>query len=79
MNLYCATFLHFMTAIDSFVHGGNVVEGIVYLLFIASNIFQLFKIRRLRNSKTNQKELARLLIKDMYILKRSKEIVFNSA
>ena len=62
-----------------FVHGGNAVEGIVYLLFIASNIFQLFKIRRLRNSNKNQKELARLLIKDMYILKRCKEIVFNSA
>jgi len=33
-----------------FVHGGNAVEGVLYLLFIASNIFQLFKIKRLRNS-----------------------------
>lgn len=62
-----------------FVHGGNAVEGILYLLFIASNIFQLFKIRRLRNSIKNQKELARLLRKGMYTLKRQKEIIFNSA
>ena len=62
-----------------FVHGGNAVEGVLYLLFIASNIFQLFKIRRLRNSTKNQKELARLLRKGLYTIKRSKEIVFNSA
>jgi len=62
-----------------FVHGGNAVEGVLCLLFIASNIFQLFKIRRLRNSTENQKELARLLVKGMYTLKRRKEIFFNSA
>jgi len=62
-----------------FVHGGNAVEAILYLLFIASNIFQLFKIRRLRNSTKNQKELEGLLRKGMYTIKRRKEIIFNSA
>ncbi len=31
-----------------FVHGGNAVEAVLYLMFIASNMFQLFKVRRLK-------------------------------
>ena len=62
-----------------FVHGGNAVEGVLSLTFIASNIFQLFKLRRLRNSNKNQKEVVRLLRKGLYTIKRSKEIIFNSA
>lgn len=32
-----------------FTHGGNVAEAVIYLMFIASNLLQLFKVRRLRN------------------------------
>ncbi|TGE30952.1 spermidine/putrescine ABC transporter substrate-binding protein [Desulfosporosinus sp. Sb-LF] len=35
-----------------FVHGGNAVEAVLYLIFIASNIMQLFLVRRLRNQFT---------------------------
>ena len=62
-----------------FVYGGNVIEAILYLLFIASNIFQLFKQKRLRNHIKIQKELVRLLRKELYTIKRREEIIFNSA
>ena len=62
-----------------FIHGGNAIEAILYLLFSASNIFQLFKLRRLRNHIIIQKELVRLLIKGLYTIKRSREIIFSSA
>ncbi|WP_407309908.1 hypothetical protein [Desulfosporosinus sp. SB140] len=37
-----------------FVHGGNAIEAVLYLIFIASNIMQLFLVRRLRNHFTTQ-------------------------
>lgn len=46
-----------------FVHGGNSVEAILYLIFISSNVFQLFKLRRIKNYVEIQKELVRLLLK----------------
>lgn len=61
-----------------FVHGGNAIEAILYLLFIASNKFQLFKLKRLRNHITIQKELVRLLRKGLHSIKARKEIIFNS-
>ena len=42
-----------------FVHGGKAVEAVLYLIFIASNIMQLFLFRRLRNHFTTQREIAR--------------------
>lgn len=47
-----------------FVHSGNSVEAVLYLMFIASNLFQLFKSRRIRNHVPIQRELVRLLVKD---------------
>ena len=43
-----------------FVHGGNAVEAVLYLIFIASNLMQLFLVRRLRNDFTTQREMVRL-------------------
>ncbi|WP_291299883.1 transposase [Desulfosporosinus sp. BICA1-9] len=45
-----------------FVHGGNAVEAVLYLIFIASNIMQLYLVRRLRNHFTTQREMVRLLL-----------------
>ena len=61
-----------------FIHGGNSVEAILYLIFIASNLFQLFKQRRIRNTVTIQKELIRLLLKGLYLLKYDKDLIFSS-
>lgn len=61
-----------------FVHGGNSVEAILYLIFIASNLFQLFKQRRIKNTVTIQKELVRLLLKGLYLLKYDKDLIFSS-
>ena len=61
-----------------FVHGGNSVEAILYLIFISSNIFQLFKLRRIKNYVEIQKELVRLLLKGLYLLKYDKKIIFDT-
>ena len=45
-----------------FVHGGKAVEAVLHLIFIASNIMQLFLVRRLRNHFTTQREIVRLLL-----------------
>ena len=58
-----------------FVHGGNAVEAILYLMFIASNLFQLFKTRRLKNHVPIQIELIRLLHRGLYQVDR-KTIAF---
>ena len=62
-----------------FVHGGNAVEAVLYLIFIASNIMQLFLVRRLRNHFTTQREMVRLLLKGLYLLKFKAELVFSSS
>ena len=62
-----------------FVHGGNAVEALLYLIFMASNIMQLFLIRRLRNHFTTQREMVRLLLKGLYLLKYRAELVFSSS
>ncbi|MCD6323107.1 MAG: spermidine/putrescine ABC transporter substrate-binding protein, partial [Clostridiales bacterium] len=61
-----------------FIHGGNAVEAILYLIFIASNLFQLFKQRRIKNTVTIQKELIRLLLKGLCLLKYDKDLIFSS-
>ena len=61
-----------------FVHGGNAVEAVLYLIFIASNIMQLFLFRRLRKHFSTQREIVRLLLKGLYLMKYKFELVFNS-
>jgi len=62
-----------------FVHGGNAVEAVLDLIFIASNIMQLFLFRRLRNHFTTQREMVRLLLKGLYLLKYRADLVFSSS
>ena len=61
-----------------FVHGGKAVEAVLYLIFIASNLMQLFFNRRLKNHVKTQRELVRLLLKGLYMLKNKNELIFNS-
>lgn len=61
-----------------FVHGGNAVEAILYLIFIANNLFQLFKLRRLKNHVSNQIELVRLLLKGLYLVEKKDILILNS-
>lgn len=59
-----------------FVHGGKAVEAVLYLIFIASNIMQLFLFRRLRKHFPTQLEIVRLLLKGLYLMKYKSELVF---
>jgi len=61
-----------------FVHGGNAVEAILYLMFIASNLFHLFMERRLKNHINSQIDLVRLLNKGLYQLGRNEISILNS-
>jgi hypothetical protein len=61
-----------------YVHGGNAAEAILSLIFIANNLFQLFKVRRIKNHIQIQKELVRLLLKGLYFLKYDKSLIFNT-
>ena len=62
-----------------YVHGGNAVEAVIYLLFIAANFMQLFYCRRLKESVPTQRELVRLLLKGLYLLEYDKELILSSA
>lgn len=64
---------------NCFVHGGKAVETVLYLIFIASNIRQIFLVRRLRNHFTTQREMVRLLLKGLYLMKYRVEMVFSSS
>ncbi len=61
-----------------YVHGGNAVEAVLCLIFIASNIMQMFLLRRLRNHYNTQKEIVRKLLKGLYLLKYDRMLVFSS-
>jgi predicted transposase YbfD/YdcC len=61
-----------------FVHGGNAVEAILYCIFIASNLFQLFKQRRIKNHIGSQRELVRQLFKGLYLLKYERCMIFDT-
>ncbi|WP_242841888.1 transposase [Clostridium beijerinckii] len=61
-----------------FMHGGKAVEAVIYLIFIASNIMQLFLFRRLRKHFSTQREIVRLLLKGLYLIEYKSELVFNS-
>ena len=62
-----------------FVHGGKAVEAVLYLIFIASNLMQLFFCRRLKKHIPSQRELVWLLLKGLYLLKYETEFIFSSA
>ena len=62
-----------------FVHGGRAVEAMVFMIFIAANIMQLFIYRRLKAARKPQTEIIRVLLKGLYLLKYRKELVFSSA
>ena len=59
-----------------YVHGGNAVEAILYLIFIANNIMQLFLVRRLKGRYKTQREMVRLLLKGLYLLNYKTELVY---
>jgi predicted transposase YbfD/YdcC len=61
-----------------FVHGGNGVEAVICLIFIASNLLQLFYHRRIKRHISTQRELVRLLLKGLYLLKKRSELIFDS-
>jgi hypothetical protein len=61
-----------------FVHGGNAIEAVLCLIFIASNLFQLFYHRRIKRSIKTQVELVRLMIKGLYLLKRNQELIIST-
>ena len=61
-----------------FVHGGNAIEAVLCLIFIASNILQLFYHRRLKRVLQTQVELVRQLVKGLYTLKRDDELIFKT-
>lgn len=62
-----------------FVHGENAVEAVLYLMFIASNLFQLFKVRRIKNHVPIQRELVRLLYKGLYLVRKRDVLFLNSS
>lgn len=61
-----------------YVHGGKAIETIAGMIFIASNLFQLFKQRRIKNQVKIQKNLIRLLLKGLYLLKYNKGLIFDT-
>ena len=62
-----------------YVHGGNAVEVMTCLIFIASNLMQLFYYRRLKESFPTRRELVCLLIKGLWFLEYDSKLVFSSA
>ena len=62
-----------------YVHGDNSVEAILYLIFIVNNFTKLFLIWRLRNIYQTQREMVKVLLKGLYLLKYRAEIVFDTS
>ncbi len=54
------------------------VKLVNYLIFIVANIMQLFLFRRLKKRYETQKEIVRLLLKGLYLLKYDSRLVFNT-
>ncbi len=61
-----------------YVHGGNGIEAVLCIMFIASNFIQLFYYRRIKKYLKTQVELIRLLVKGLYLMKRKTEFIFNT-
>ena len=62
-----------------YVHGGDAIEAVLCLKFIAANLVRLFYYRRIRKSVVTQVELVRLLKKGLYLIKRGPEYMFSTA
>ena len=60
-----------------YVHGGNSVEAVLYLIFITANILQLFLCRRLRRNYETQKEMVRLIVNGFIKMQYLPELVFK--
>ena len=64
-----------------FIHHPNAIEALLYLMSIATNLTQLFIFRRLSGSEVKlltQKEIVRLLEKDLYRLKYNRKYIFDT-
>ena len=61
-----------------YVHGGNAIEAVLCLIFLASNYLELFYCRRIRKSLNTRIELIRQLYKGLYLLKYSSELIINT-
>ena len=64
-----------------FVHHSNAIEASVYLMSITFNLTQLFIFRRLSGNEIKvltQKEIIRLLEKELYLLKYSRKYIFDT-
>ena len=61
-----------------YVHGGNAIEAVLCLIFLASNYLELFYCRRVRKSLNTRIELIRQLYKGLYLLKYSPELIINT-
>ncbi len=61
-----------------YVHGGNAIEAVLCLIFLASNYIELFYCRRIRKSLNTRIELIRQLYKGLYLLKNSTELIINT-
>ncbi|MHC1747329.1 MAG: transposase [Cellulosilyticaceae bacterium] len=64
-----------------FIHHPNAMKAILYLMNIAANLTQLFIFRRLSGSELRgltQKEIVRLLEKELYLLKYTRQYVFDT-
>jgi hypothetical protein len=61
-----------------YVHGGNAIEAVLCLIFLASNYLELFYCRRIRKSLNTRIELIRQLYKGLYLLKYSTELIINT-
>ena len=62
-----------------FVHGGNAIEVVLCLMFIASNLFQLFYQRRIKQSVKTQVELIRQFRIGVHFIKRTPEYILNTS
>lgn len=62
-----------------YVQGGKSVEAILYLIFISNNIMQLFLIRRLKKKYETQREIVRLLLNGLYLLKYRDALAFKTS
>ncbi len=60
-----------------FVHGGNGIEAVLYLIFISSNVFQLYRTRRLRNHKKPQYAIVDDLRRGLILMEYDKDLIFR--
>lgn len=62
-----------------YIHEMNAATAIIYLMSIAFNLMQVFMARRLKRSKLTQKEVVRLVDKELSNLRKSSTYRFNTS